>query len=68
MENLQTGGVPVGQILEEQGHRTLPNLKPAEREPRKDGRIRVIVATDPPLLPILLQRLAKRAIVSLAKN
>ncbi|KAL7920953.1 peptidase family S58 domain-containing protein [Trichoderma austrokoningii] len=67
MENLQIGGVPVGQILKEQGHRTLPNLKPGEREPRKDGSIIVIVATDAPLLPIQLQRLAKRATVGLAK-
>lgn len=67
MENLHIGGVPVGQILKEQGYQALPNLKPGESEPRKDGSIIIVVATDAPLLPIQLQRLAKRATVGLAK-
>lgn len=67
MENLHIGGVPVGQILKEQGYQALPSLKPEETEPRKDGSIIIIVATDAPLLPIQLQRLAKRATVGLAK-
>jgi D-aminopeptidase len=67
MENLHIGGIPVGQILKDQGHQALPKLKPGEQEPRKDGSIIIIVATDAPLLPIQLQRLAKRATVGLAK-
>ncbi|KAM0452859.1 hypothetical protein ACHAO4_005278 [Trichoderma viride] len=67
MENLHIGGVPVGQILKEQGNQALPSLKPGEKEPRKDGSIIIIVATDAPLVPIQLQRLAKRATVGLAK-
>ncbi|KAM0482410.1 hypothetical protein ACHAPX_002927 [Trichoderma viride] len=67
MENLHIGGVPVGQILKEEGNQALPSLKPGQKEPRKDGSIIIIVATDAPLLPIQLQRLAKRATVGLAK-
>ncbi|KAK1249715.1 hypothetical protein MKX08_009718 [Trichoderma sp. CBMAI-0020] len=66
-ENLHIGGVPVGQILKEQANQALPSHKPGEKEPRKDGSIIIIVATDAPLLPIQLQRLAKRATVGLAK-
>ncbi|KAL7952925.1 DmpA/ArgJ-like protein [Trichoderma compactum] len=65
--NLRIGGVPVGQILKEQGQTAAEQLKPGEKEPRKDGSIIVIVGTDAPLLPVQLQRLAKRATVGLAK-
>lgn len=65
--NLHIGGVPVGQILKEQGQQTAEQLKLGEKEPRKDGSIIVIVGTDAPLLPVQLQRLAKRATVGLAK-
>ncbi|KAL7903034.1 peptidase family S58 domain-containing protein [Trichoderma sp. SZMC 28014] len=67
MENLHIGGVPVGRILQEQGNEALPGHKPGEKEPRKDGSIIIIVATDAPLLPIQLQRLAKRATIGLGK-
>lgn len=67
MENLHIGGVPVGQILKEQENEALPSHKPGEKEPRKDGSIIIIVATDAPLLPIQLQRLAKRATIGLGK-
>ncbi|KAL7911368.1 DmpA/ArgJ-like protein [Trichoderma velutinum] len=66
-DNLRIGGVPVGQILKEQGQQAEEQLKPGQKEPRKDGSIIVIVGTDAPLLPIQLQRLAKRATVGLAK-
>ncbi|KAL6804856.1 DmpA/ArgJ-like protein [Trichoderma sp. SZMC 28013] len=66
-DNLRIGGVPVGQILKEQGQTAAEQLKPGEKEPRKDGSIIVIVGTDAPLLPVQLQRLAKRATVGLAK-
>ncbi|KJK78303.1 hypothetical protein H634G_06476 [Metarhizium anisopliae BRIP 53293] len=36
-------------------------------EPRKDGSIIIIVSTDAPLIPIQLQRLARRATVGLGK-
>ncbi|GFP51957.1 beta-peptidyl aminopeptidase BapA [Trichoderma asperellum] len=67
MDNLHIGGVPVGQILKEQGQKVLEKLRPGEKEPRKDGSIIIVVATDAPLVPIQLQRLAKRATVGLAK-
>jgi D-aminopeptidase len=67
MDNLRIGGIPVGQILKEQGQQASEELVPGERKPRKDGSIIIIVATDAPLLPIQLQRLAKRATVGLAK-
>ncbi|KAL7935114.1 DmpA/ArgJ-like protein [Trichoderma chlorosporum] len=66
-DNLCIGGVPVGQILKEQGQQAAEQLKPGEKEPRKDGSIIVVVGTDAPLLPVQLQRLAKRATVGLAK-
>ncbi|RFU75744.1 peptidase family t4 [Trichoderma arundinaceum] len=67
MDNFRVGGVPVGQILKEQGQQAAEQLKPGEKEPRKDGSIIIVVGTDAPLLPIQLQRLAKRATVGLAK-
>ncbi|KAK1242363.1 hypothetical protein MKX07_000349 [Trichoderma sp. CBMAI-0711] len=69
-DNLCIGGVSIGQILKElskQEEESPDNLKPGEKEPRKDGSIIVVVGTDAPLLPIQLQRLAKRATVGLAK-
>ncbi|KAH0490749.1 hypothetical protein TgHK011_002203 [Trichoderma gracile] len=72
-DNLCIGGVPVGQILKEQEDQQeegfTDNLKPPSEkgEPRKDGSIIVVVGTDAPLLPIQLQRLAKRATIGLAK-
>lgn len=66
-DNLRIGGVPVGQILKEQGQQATEQLKPEEKEPRKDGSIIIVVGTDAPLLPVQLQRLAKRATVGLAK-
>ncbi|KAL7791497.1 peptidase family S58 domain-containing protein [Trichoderma ceciliae] len=67
LDNLCIGGVPVGQILKEQGQQAAEQLKQGEKEPRKDGSIIVVVGTDAPLLPIQLQRLAKRATIGLAK-
>ncbi|EQK98241.1 hypothetical protein G6O67_006055 [Ophiocordyceps sinensis] len=65
-DNLRVGGIPVGKILEDQ-QGPEANGKGAAREPRKDGSIIIVLATDAPLLPIQLQRLAKRATVGLAK-
>jgi D-aminopeptidase len=64
-ENLHVGGVPVGRILKDQ--EAAETLKDGSREPRKDGSIIIVVATDAPLLPIQLQRLATRATIGLGK-
>lgn len=62
-ENLCIGGIPVGQILAEEKAATPGNDDGA----RKDGSIIIVLATDAPLLPGQLQRLAMRATVGLAK-
>ncbi|POR37373.1 Uncharacterized protein TPAR_02425 [Tolypocladium paradoxum] len=67
-ENLRIGGVPVGRILKSEGAApSEPSGDGTCRQPRKDGSIIVIVATDAPLIPIQLQRLATRATVGLGK-
>jgi D-aminopeptidase len=55
---LRVAGVPVGQEL------------PAPEAPKKadSGSIIIVVATDAPLLPHQLERLAKRATMGLARN
>jgi D-aminopeptidase len=52
-------GVPVG--------REIPDLMPERGEVRSKS-ILVVVATDAPLLPVQLQRLAKRAALGLART
>lgn len=66
---LRIGGVPVGRILEEQRDEAgRERLKELEKEKdRKDGSIIVVLATDAPMHPLQLQRLAKRATVGLAR-
>lgn len=63
-ENLHIGGVPVGRILKEEKRGQEAEVREG---PRKDGSIIVVVATDAPLVPVQLQRLAKRATIGLAK-
>ena len=58
--DVRIGGVPVGRIFMEQDEEV-------EREKTKDGSIIIILATDAPLHPIQLQRMAKRATVGLAR-
>ena len=65
-ENLNIGGVPVGAILKEQKEQKEAE-EPQVKEPRKDGSIIIVIATDVPLLPVQLQRLAKRATIGLGK-
>ncbi|ATY65575.1 peptidase family T4 [Cordyceps militaris] len=60
------GGVPVGAILKEEQETAQKDIG-TERDVRKDGSIIIVIATDAPLLPVQLQRLAKRATVGLAK-
>jgi D-aminopeptidase len=68
--DLRIGGVPVGRILLEQ---ETPAAAAAEEEEAtkkmatKDGSIIVVLATDAPLHPAQLQRLAKRATVGVAR-
>lgn len=67
-DNLHVGGIPVGRILKEQNiAEATKEASSATKEARKDGSIVIVIATDVPLLPVQLQRLAKRATVGLGK-
>ncbi|KAF5541157.1 d-aminopeptidase [Fusarium napiforme] len=71
LQHLHISGVPVGRILQKQrakdeaaaAHDKAYN----DAKDKKDGSIIVILATDAPLLPGQLQRLAKRATMGLAR-
>ncbi|EFE44818.1 hypothetical protein TRV_00369 [Trichophyton verrucosum HKI 0517] len=71
MKDLRIGGVPIGRILaadaakDEARKAALEDL--AREKDRKDGSIIVVLATDAPLHPLQLQRIAKRATVGLAR-
>ena len=69
---LRIGGVPVGQIFLDKGFgysATAPTKRSAkEVDPEaQGGSIIVVIATDAPLLPIQLQRLAQRATVGVSR-
>jgi D-aminopeptidase len=67
---LNIGGVPVGKLMMNKEKRMdwEDKLRPVESQaPPKDGSIIIIIATDAPLHPTQLTRLAKRATVGLAK-
>lgn len=67
-DTLRIAGVPVGQHLREDRVYTDPALAMAGREvPGDTGSIIVVVATDAPLLPHQLKRIAKRAGMGLAR-
>jgi D-aminopeptidase len=58
---LRIGGIPVG--------REIPVVRaPGAREPPELGSIIIVVATDAPLMPHQLQRLARRASLGLART
>jgi D-aminopeptidase len=60
-ENLVVAGVPVG--------REITDLQPViHRDPEREGSILVVVATNAPLLPHQLKRLAKRAALGVART
>lgn len=62
--DLRIGGVPVGRILmEEDGKQD----EETTEKKKKDGSIIIILATDAPLHPMQLQRMAKRGTVGLAR-
>lgn len=71
--DLRFGGVPVGRIMMEREEAKDPsaaNQGTTDEEKRlasKDGSIIVILATDAPLHPVQLQRLAKRATVGVSR-
>jgi L-aminopeptidase/D-esterase-like protein len=58
--NLTIAGVPVGKEL-------VPPLVKVESKPEGSGSIIVVVATDAPLLPTQLRRLAKRAMLGIGR-
>jgi D-aminopeptidase len=60
-ENLVVAGVPVG--------KEITDLQPVlHRDQEREGSILVIIATDAPLLPHQLKRLAKRAALGVART
>jgi D-aminopeptidase len=81
MRDFRISGAPIGRLLLEEQERLLrenPNdpqllaqsslfFKIAEAKDKKDGSIIVVIATDAPLHPTQLRRLAKRATVGLAR-
>lgn len=75
-KHLHISGIPVGRILaEEDAKKSKEEAERAKKREEeynaakdvKDGSIIIILATDAPLHPTQLQRLAKRATVGLAK-
>jgi D-aminopeptidase len=81
MPHFRIAGAPIGRLIYEEQERrfqedpTNPDLlaqskmlfKVAEANDKKDGSIIIILATDAPLHPTQLQRLAKRATVGLSR-
>lgn len=73
LRDFRVAGVPVGRIIMEQRERDGNEAvlkEQAEVEAakhKKDGSIIIVIATDAPLHPTQLERLAKRATVGLAK-
>ncbi|GMG38342.1 unnamed protein product [Aspergillus oryzae] len=71
LRDLRIAGVPVGKILTEDAasdpSRQGMYEEVAQAKAEKDGSIIVVLATDAPLHPAQLQRVAKRATVGLAR-
>ncbi|KAJ4034236.1 hypothetical protein NW756_013977 [Fusarium oxysporum] len=71
LQHLHISGVPVGRILQKRNASSKAaaahDTEYDEAKNKKDGSIIVILATDAPLLPVQLQRLAKRATMGLAR-
>ncbi|MBM4218167.1 MAG: P1 family peptidase [Gammaproteobacteria bacterium] len=64
-ETLRIAGAPVGQHLNTD--RAYQDQQPARNADRDTGSIIIVVATDAPLLPHQLERVAKRAAMGLAR-
>lgn len=71
LRDLRISGVPVGRILQKRAEGDLAAMAHHkafdEAKDKRDGSIIIILATDAPLLPHQLQRLAKRATIGLAR-
>ncbi|KAJ6546677.1 peptidase family T4 protein [Mycena vulgaris] len=81
MRDLRIGGAPIGRLLEEGAEKAaeadptdvglsarLATMAQIEaKKDKKDGSIIIVLATDAPMHPLQLQRLAKRATMGLAR-
>ncbi|KAG9689936.1 L-aminopeptidase/D-esterase, partial [Aureobasidium melanogenum] len=71
MKDLRIAGVPVGRILadevEQDGNRNKAKQELEKAKEEKDGSIIIIIATDAPLLPHQLTRIAKRGTVGVSR-
>ncbi|KAF7363208.1 DmpA/ArgJ-like protein [Mycena venus] len=81
MRDLRIGGAPIGRLLEDSALKAaeenpsdaalvarVETMKQVEaKKDKKDGSIIIVLATDAPLHPLQLQRLAKRATMGLAR-
>jgi D-aminopeptidase len=66
--DFRIGGIPIGRIIAAEAEDTAKGKQmPETIELNKDGSIIVVIATDAPLTPTQLQRLAKRATVGLSR-
>jgi D-aminopeptidase len=67
--DFRISGVPVGRLLDKEDSEAQKETEAAIRShtDKKEGSIIVIIATDAPLHPLQLQRLAKRATVGLGR-
>ena len=61
---LRIAGVPVGQEIND----LMPERRSPDDRPDGDGSIIIVVATDAPVLPHQLKRIAKRASLGLGRN
>lgn len=61
MRNFHVGGKPIGRWMIEK------QIEPQTTDVKRDGSIIVVLATDAPLHPLQLQRLARRATVGIAR-
>ncbi|KAG9597988.1 L-aminopeptidase/D-esterase, partial [Aureobasidium melanogenum] len=71
MKDLRIAGVPIGRILADEAQKDEKRKKAKEElekaKEEKDGSIIIIIATDAPLLPHQLTRIAKRATVGVSR-
>jgi D-aminopeptidase len=65
---LQINGAPVGRELDEYAYKGLVESSSASVAAKRDGSIMMVVATDAPLDARALERLAKRAMMGLART
>jgi D-aminopeptidase len=66
-EDLRIGGVPIGRIFTKDHTESPEEADVRMHKEKKDGSIIIVIATDAPLHPIQLQRLARRATIGLAR-